>query len=139
MPSEHEENDTLHYAIMKDPDWSDLYWIVLTNETSRGPKAQILWNVLELLACLMFQTLPAKTFMKWLPLISRIDHPDANLNIKCPIGPSRPKNPNEYVLLNESSDPWVRSYVKSRGFRHISAEERANLSVSQEMSKHKKV
>ena len=86
MPSEQEKKDTLHYTIMEDPDWSDSYWIVVTKEITRGPKAQILWNVLELLACLIFQTLPAKTLKKWLPPNSHIDHLNANLNIKCPIG-----------------------------------------------------
>jgi hypothetical protein len=36
-----------------------------------------------------------------------------------------PKISNEYLFLNESSDQWVRSYVESRGFGHISAEKRA--------------
>ena len=40
---------------------------------------------------------------------------------------SSPENPNEYVYLNEPSDPWVRSYIKARGFGHVSAEKRTEF------------
>jgi hypothetical protein len=127
MPSEQEKKDIIHCTVMKDPNWSDPYWIVLTKEIIRGPKAQILWDVLKLLACLIFQTLSAKTLKKWLPPNSHIDHSNVNLNNKCLIEQARLENSNEYVFLNESSDPWVRSYIEARGFEHVSEEKRAEF------------
>ena len=83
-------NDTLHYAIMNDSEWSDPYWIILSNGTSRELEAQML---LELLDCLMFWVSSAMILIKRPRPTSRIGYPDAQPNIKGSVGSSRREKP----------------------------------------------
>lgn len=104
----------LHYYVLKAASRSEKFVVLANLSLLDEAILPYCLNILEMLGCLAFQTLPEKTLLQYLPQGSKVSSPGAHLNVASPLAQGCSKAERSFSLLAHSSNPLIRAYYQDR-------------------------
>ena len=110
---------SLHYFVL-DSIETELRFVILTQkQTGKPPIPGLLLNLLEMWACVLFQTLTVRGLREYLPENTKLVAPGIHLNVALPLHQRLAEEENDqeqayraFSGLYHSNDPTVRCYYQ---------------------------
>ena len=109
------KHPSLHYFVLDSGNMESKYVILTLKQTGKSPIPGLLLNLLEMWACLIFQTLTIRGLQEYLPTNTNIFYPGVNLNVALPLHQRLSEEEGDqeqarraFSGLYHSEDPMVR-------------------------------